>query len=48
MKRGKSAEGFVDFRPEDDADGDVPQNAFTTLWYGPRLLELPVDMTRDS
>ena len=48
LKRGKSAEGFVYPRPEDDAEVDVPQEAFTTLWYGPRLLELPVDITRDS
>ena len=48
LKTGKSAEGFIYFRPEDDADGDVPQQPFTTLWYGPRLLELPVDITCDS
>ena len=48
LKKGKSTEEFSYFRPGDYADVDVPQQPFTTLWYGPRLLELPVDMTRDS
>ena len=48
LKKGNSAEGFIYFRPGDDTDVDVPQQPLTTLWYGPRLLELPVDITCDS
>ena len=44
LARGQSTEGFVYFRPEDDSDGSVSAGAFTTLWYGPRLMELPVDL----
>ena len=48
FEKGNSAEGFIYFRPGDDTDDDVPQQPLTTLWYGPRLLELPVDITCDS
>ena len=48
LKREKSVEGFIYFRPGDDTNVDVPQQPVTALWYGPRLLELPIDITCDS
>ena len=41
LSRGESREGFVYFRPDNDATG-LPDEPFTLLWYGPRLLELPI------
>ena len=41
LSRGESREGFVYFRPANDVAG-LPDEPFTLLWYGPRLLELPI------
>ena len=43
LRRGQSREGYVYFRPSGDAHG-MPGVPFTTLWYGPYLLELPVNV----
>ena len=41
LGRGESREGFVYFRLDNDATGS-PDEPFTLLWYGPRLLESPI------
>ena len=44
LQRGDTREGYIYFRPEEDSAG-MPPETFTTLWYGPRLLELPIRLT---
>lgn len=41
LSRGESREGYVYFRPDNDVT-ELPEEPFTLLWYGPRLLELPI------
>ena len=47
LSRGESREGYVYFRPDNDATG-LPDEPFTLLWYGPRLLELPIMLAPDD
>ena len=47
LGRGESREGYVYFRPDNDVMG-FPDEPFTLLWYGPRLLELPIMLAPDD
>ena len=47
LGRGESREGYVYFRPDNDVTG-FPDEPFTLLWYGPRLLELPIMLAPDD
>lgn len=48
LKKGQSAEGFVYFGPAEASDRAIPADAFKTLWYGPWMEEIPVELVADK